>query len=151
MTPLPFPSCTPGRSPVPAVSPCNSVLPLSSTVCKTCLTAPRLPNMTCTPPPRYCGRLFVVPPGQIYPSACQTPTGSTLGLWTQPSRHLHRRIPTSLSGVSVPRQLSVIFRLIPRFSSVPSAPCFCRHHCCTPQPVPPSGVLSGGPPHPPPH
>ena len=119
--------------------------------CRPCLPVPCLPGMACTSSPRSCGSLSIVPPGKIAPSACQTPTEATPGLWMPPSHLRHRRIPPSPSAIGVTLLPVVGCCLGPGSSSPPSVPHLLRHRCYLPPPVPPPGIPSGKTPCPPPY
>ena len=151
VTPFPSPPRNPGILLAPDVTPLSSFLHLSSKGCRPYLPAPQLPGIFCTPSPWSCVRLSISPPVQLAPSACQTPTKATPGLWTPPPHHRHRRIPPSPSAIDVPSPPDVGLCLSLISFSPLSVPRLCRHCFYPPPPVPPPGITNGEPLRPPRH
>ena len=114
------------------------------------LPATQMPVMTCTSSPRSCGCLYVVPPGQISLSVCQTPTESTPGLWMPLSHRWYIIMLPSPSAVGVPPPPVVDRHLGPGLSSPPSVPRLFCCRCYFLPPFTPPWIPSGKPRCPPP-
>ena len=123
VTPSPSPSRTQGSWNSPTVSPCNSSTPPSSDGYRICLPVTRPLGMDGRLPPWFFGHSSSAPLGQRVPSACQTSSGSTPGLWRLQSCRLRRKSLPEPSALPIS---AVICRRMPQSSIFLAVPLRCR-------------------------